>query len=68
MINSNPHPQSSAPATASFKAVFSNPSGTKDSIIFLSASAKKHVKRTKPVEMAIHGTSAVIVTKDVKIR
>ena len=65
IINSKPHPQSSAPATNSFNAVLSKPSGTTASIIFLSASQMKHVKSTNPVEMAIHGTRAVILSEKV---
>ena len=65
IINSKPHPQSSAPATNSFNAVLSKPSGTTASIIFLSASQMKHVKSTKPVEMAIHGTKAVILSEKI---
>ena len=63
MINSKPHPQSSAPATASFNAVFNKPSGTVDSIIFLNASQRKQVRSMKPVETAMHGTKAVILTR-----
>ena len=68
MINSKPHPQSSAPATASFKAVFNKPSGTVDSIIFLNASQRKQVRSMKPVETAMHGTKAVILTRSRRIK
>ena len=59
IMSSNPHPHSSAPATTSFNAVFNKPSGTNDSIIFLKASARKHVNNTKPVDIAIQGTRAM---------
>ena len=63
IISSKPHPQSSAPETASLNAVFSKPFGTTVSIIFLNASARNNVNSTKPVDTAIHGTNAAMVTK-----
>ena len=66
-MSSNPHPHSSAPATASFNAVFNKPSGTNDSIIFLKASARKHVNRTNPVDTAIQGTRPVISAAYIRI-